>query len=539
MKKKKFLMILIPILLCVTLAGWFAVTHVWLNGWFISVSDTEVTLKGDDLPDVKKLQRFTDLQLLDARLVSVDARQYEQLQQVLPDCAILWQVPALGGYFENTSTRVTAASVSEADISAMKYFESLEIVDATACTDLDAIMALKSAYPDVTVLYHVPLDEMELDYETEELTFGGADATELMAAIPYLTKLQKIDATDCPDYETLTQIRMNYPELELTYNIPAGGDAWPYDSVKLTLNDMDGETLSNILPHFSSLESITLTGTAPDNDTMYELMCAYPEIVFSWEFEVCGVSTSSLATELILSQIPMESVEEVENSLKYFYHLQRVEMCQCGISNEEMDALGKRNPQIRFVWSMPFGTGYLRTDATSFIGRTYGYAFDYPCTDNETNQLKYCVDMVCLDLGHMRMKDLSFLAYMPNLQYLILADTQATDYSVVGQLTELVYLELFNSTFTDTELLLNLTKLEDLNISWVKLKHPQLLKEMTWLKRLWATRVGLTDSENRDLTEALPNTEVFLHGQHPTDGGWRKGQHYYKMRDLLGMEYME
>jgi hypothetical protein len=147
--------------------------------------------------------------------------------------------------------------------------------------------------------------------------------------------------------------------------------------------------------------------------------------------------------------------------------------------------------------------------------------------------------MVCLDLGHMRMKDLSFLAYMPNLQYLILADTQATDYSVVGQLTELVFLELFNSTFTDTALLQNLTKLEDLNISWVKLKQPQLLKELTWLKRLWATRVGLTDAENKDLTEALANTQVFLHGQHPTDGGWRKGQRYYEMRDLLGMEYME
>ena len=86
---------------------------------------------------------------------------------------------------------------------------------------------------------------------------------------------------------------------------------------------------------------------------------------------------------------------------------------------------------------------------------------------------------------------------------------------------------------------LNLKKLEDLNISWVKLKQPQLLGQMTWLKRLWATRVGLTDGENKALAEALADTQVYVHGLHPTEGGWRQAKNYYDMRDLLGMHYME
>ena len=63
--------------------------------------------------------------------------------------------------------------------------------------------------------------------------------------------------------------------------------------------------------------------------------------------------------------------------------------------------------------------------------------------------------------------------------------------------------------------------------------------EMTWLKRLWATRVGLSNEQNRELKAALPDTVVCINGQHPTDLGWRQAQRYYEMRDLLGMRYME
>ena len=145
---------------------------------------------------------------------------------------------------------------------------------------------------------------------------------------------------------------------------------------------------------------------------------------------------------------------------------------------------------------------------------------------------------VTLGLRIRRLTDISFLRSMPNLKYLVLADTLLWDYSPITELKELIYLEIFNTPFWDAELLLGLTKLEDLNISWAQLRNPELLAEMTWLKRLWATQCGFGYMKDRMLIPALPNTQVFLEGEHPTDGGWRQSPHYYEMRDLLGMHYM-
>lgn len=539
MKKKTIITILILVLLCVTGGCYFGAKHVWLDGRILPTTVTEVTISGEKLPKIKTLERLDALELLDARKITLNAEQYEQLASALPGCHILWQVPIFGGYHDNIETEVVAASIQQPDITMLRYFPNLEKVDASACTDLAMVTALKAAWPELDVTYRAVLGDTELFQDTTELVFGGADASKLLAVIGYFPQLQKIDAAGCGDYATLDQIRRIYPELELVYSVQVGGRAWPYDIKTLTLQNADGEELQKVLPYFTVLQRVTLTGTVPDQETMYELMHAYPEVVFDWKFTVCGVETASTATELILSDIPMETVDAVESSLKYFYDLQRVEMCQCGISNEEMDALGKRHPETRFVWSFPFGKGYLRTDETALIPFKYGYPFDNPCTDEQTKLLKYCTDMVVLDLGHMQMKDLSFLQYMPKLKYLILGDTRAADYSPVGYLTELIYLEVFWSDFKESDVLLKLTKLEDLNCAWAKLDRPEALYQMTWLKRLWATSVGIPSSELYKLKEALPNTQVFVHGKHPTDGGWRQAQNYYDMRDLLGMHYMQ
>lgn len=541
MKKhiKSILLAAVFIILLVVGGCLFLNTHIVLNGRFFPVSASELNLSGEELPDLEQLKQMKNLVTLDVRNIPLQPEQYERLQSAFPMCRILWQVPVFGGAYDNVETELVTTAVTERDIENLAFFPELKSVDATLCADYEMLLTLQARYPDVQVIYAVPVGEEMVRENATEVSVSGDDASVLMAAIPYLPDLQKVDALACSDYETLTQISAAYPELELQYTIPVGGEAWPSETTHMTVQDADADELQRMLPYFPYLTDVTLTGVTPDKEAVYKMMCQYPEVVFHWNFSVHGVATSSTATELVLSNTQMESVEEVENSLKYFYDLQRVEMCECGISNEDMDTLGKRHPETRFVWSIRMGKGYLRTDAVSFIPYKYGFDFAGPCNDTQTKDLKYCIDMVCLDLGHMRMKDLSFLTYMPKLKYLILADTEARDYSPVGELTELIYLELFNSKFNDTQLLLNLTKLEDLNISWASLENPQLLKQMTWLKRLWATRIGLPDSENQKLKEALPDTQVYTHGLHPTEGGWRQSQNYYDMRDLLGMEYMD
>lgn len=290
---------------------------------------------------------------------------------------------------------------------------------------------------------------------------------------------------------------------------------------------------------FLNLTEVTFNGLAEDNELMYQIKVRYPEVVIDWSFELYGVETRSTAAELILNEIPMDSVETVENALKYFYNLEWVEMCQCGIASEEMDALWKRHPETRFVWAIPMGGSFVRTDVNAFIPFKYGYDINRPFYDAQAKELKYLVDLECLDLGHMRMNDISFLQYMPKLRYLILADTVCKDFSYMAGLTELVFLELFRSEIKDVNLLMNMKKLEDLNIGWTNLDNPEQLKEMTWLKRLWATMTGMNYEESQQLVAALPDTYVYINSRHPTEGGWRNSHNYFAMRDMLGMFYMD
>lgn len=537
--RKAALVLVLLVLLCAAGLCVFNSRYVILNGETVLRSSTEVVLNGEELPDAERLQKLEHLEYLDLRNIRITPEDYERLQLQIPNCTILWKVPFQGGYCDNTAEEVTVASLNREEMECIKYFSSLQTVDARGCGDYDALLDLQAAYPELRVLYAVNVGDSKLRENTKEWTASDENLKQLLDALVYLPKLQTIDARLCTDYETLMAIQEAWPELDLRYNVSIGGAPRSVDTTRLTLNDADGKEALSLLKYLPNLTDVFFTGVVPDNEVMYQLKCQYPDVIFHWDFELFGVQTSSTATELNLSNIPMESTDEVEAALKYFYNLKRVEMCDCGISSEEMDALSKRHPETRFVWMIYIGVGRLRTDAVGCIPYHLGYNLHRPYYDKHATDLKYCTDLVCLDLGHMMVKDLSFLQYMPNLKYLIVADMWAEDFSYIANLTELIYLEIFQTNFTDVSILMNLKKLEDLNISWTNLENPELLKEMTWLKRLWATKIGLTDEESQELIEALPNTLVYTTSYHPTEGGWRQSQNYYDMRDLLGMFYME
>ena len=92
--------------------------------------------------------------------------------------------------------------------------------------------------------------------------------------------------------------------------------------------------------------------------------------------------------------------------------------------------------------------------------------------------------------------------------------------------------------FDQAEVLTGLTKLEDLNIGHSGLDHIEPLLEMTWLKRLWLPgNVFLSPGERQSIVDALPDTWVVYACEGSTGGGWREGQNYYDMRDILSMPY--
>lgn len=479
MKKKIIITLAVLLLvLAAALSGyqkWFDRTYVEIEGINIPCDTTELVLSGSELPSRETLQRLTQLETLDIRNVPVTLEQYDRLRQDFPDWEILWRIPFQDSYLSQDTEVLTVAALSAADLN----------------------------------------------------------------VLPYLSKLEKIHAEGCRDYVVLTDLMAQRPDLEIIYTVTIGGCEYSNDTTSLTVQDADVAQLSEALPYLFQLKELTFTGTVPDNETIYQIMCQYPDVTFCWDLTVCGVEATSTDSTLILTGIPIEDISEVESCLKYFSNLERVEMCDCGISSDEMDALSKRHPEIRFVWTIKVRNGTLRTDAIAFIPFKLGYDIDNPLYDSDCKELKYCIDLICLDMGHMKVRDFSFLEYMPKMKYLIVGDTPCKDFSAIGTLKELIYLEIFNVQFTQHEILPNLTSLQDLNLGSTPTSDIEALKQMTWLKRLWLPRTKLSSSQIEELYAALPDTQIVVNAAHSTDKGWRNNQNYRDMRDLLGMFYMD
>ena len=266
--------------------------------------------------------------------------------------------------------------------------------------------------------------------------------------------------------------------------------------------------------------------------------------------EVFGKQFDPDAELLDLSDIPLESTIQVEEILPMFPNLKQVDMCRCGIPDEEMAEFRRKYPDIQIVWEVTICTYFrIRTDITFFMpakqGIGHGLYIDF------TN-LKYCSDMELIDLGHYYVEDTSFLNNMPNLKYLILCDGKTEDLSDIGNCTKLEFLELFLNPVTDFAPLTNLTNLADLNISYtpfykktgVGYVHTDdfgdvtPLYQMTWLDRLWMCNSRMEQAELDKLQAALPHTVFMFESYSSTDKGWRHSPHYFAGRDIVGGSYM-
>lgn len=328
--------------------------------------------------------------------------------------------------------------------------------------------------------------------------------------------------------------------------VEIGGVIFGTHTPKLVFSGLtvDEKELEEKLGSFPELREADLRGTGIAAETVSALRSRFPQIRFICDVKLLDRLYSSDLEELDLSGIPMEDTAELEKGLPLFPELKKVILCDCGIPDGEMEALGHRHEEIRFVWTVHFSVYSLRTDASYFC------ASDVPRLGNvapeltgpELEPLRYCTDLEALDLGHMNFRDLEFLRDMKKLRYLILVQGKFSDIGVLAEMPDLEYVELFNNNrITDLSPLLNCRKLKHLNIGYCYYAGWQVLSGMPWLERLWMPHVGISEEELAQLQAALPETEIYAPLTDPmgsTGGGWREHPAYYRMRDFFHMDYL-
>lgn len=386
----------------------------------------------------------------------------------------------------------------------------------------------------------ITIGGIAFDSQAAELTVADADPVQLLQHLPSFPQLKKLTLEGTiPDLDTLLNLKEAFPQIALVCPITIGESPFLTDAAVLDLSNatVDPCVLQEALPLFSYLEEVTLTGTNLTDDEAMALADRIPGVLVRCELPLAGQRFPTDSTELDISRCPV-TVEEVEKMLPYFPRLEKLDMSYCGISDEEMDALNQRHPETSIVWTLDIGMAKTRTDAIYFYPAEVNY---YP-TNEEMKKLRYCKELVAIDIGHTRATDCEFLWYTPKVRYLILADTGITDITPVGNLKDLIYLELFNLRTKDYSPLLNCTKLQDLNIGTTH-ADPEPLSKMTWLHNLQWHRADQDPATKEDvlkLPEQLPDTNVELYPRKKArniGGGWRYIPNYYVFRDIIGATY--
>ena len=526
----------------------FFISYSPVGGVLCPRDAVSLDLSGRGLTHFAGLTRCDRAKEIDLRGNGLTPAQYDVLREKLPDCRIFWDVPLGGGKVSSETTALKLPELSE-DAENVRYLTALTHLTVESCDDAARMDAVRALLPEgCAVAWSLTLGEGLYPTDSAELTLPDAalDADELTAKLAYFPELRTLTAENCAlDIKEQLALRSQYPAVDFRWPVTLSGGAVDSTVTELSPDAADAptaEALEALLPLFPALERLELTDTGLSDAERLAFREAHPELKVAWTVMLFGEAYAGDTTELILNDKPIDAamLKELTAVVPQLPELQRVEMCDCGVENAEMDALCRAFPSVRFIWRIYFGAYDLRTDEKAFIAANWENMTDIG--DGETELLRYCVDMEALDLGHMKLTNLDFVQSMPHLKYLIVAECPITDCSALAGLQELKYLEIFQSQITDISCLLECPSLSSLNLSYTSLpaEHvKEILPQLTWVRRIWYCGVPLRSWEQKAIMAALPDCTFFMsHGGEPSGSSWRYHDDYYEMRDALGMYYM-
>lgn len=480
-------------------------------------------------------------QYYDLTDVSVSVEDFDAICAQFPDAEIAWMVPFQGKRISPDAETLTVDTLSAEDVEILSRFPKLAALDASACRDLDTLLLAAQTYPNCVVTYKVPFGEAAVlsTDRTAKAAYPGLQAVE--AAMPYLPTLEEVRFTGEVPLAELMALRQNHPEVSFYGDVRLGEKLLSADTETLELTDgsVNAQELGQVIPALQALKTVVLTQSGLTDAEIKTLADANPEVFFLWDMTVAGKQFSTDAEEVDISGT-QATVEEAESILPYFPNLKKVVMVGCGIDNETMEALNLRHEDVQYVWAVKVRDYYdIRTDAEYFYPWQLNASKDEPLY---LDDLKYCHDMIAMDVGHYWVPDCSFLYGMPHMRYLIIAMTGCHDITPVGCLKELEYLEVFEMEVDSYEPLLGCTALRDLNIG-TTYADPTPLFQMTWLNNLYwycgrghlnHIEPGLADK----LIDALPNTNVCFDLIRNCGNEWRYLPNYYIFREIINNGYL-
>lgn len=521
----------------------------------VTIPVTELIVSSpDDMPDTETLAKMTSLRLLD--LTALPYTSYAEIAEIAkncPECQIIWNQMLTDGIFRSDSVSLTLPNATEEDINLLNVFSKLAYVDASGSTAYEALYAFRNTHPDVAVHYTMNVGDVSIDENSESLIVPpGADAKELMTNLKAFDRIAVIDLRSSGwDEEAVRSFINEYPKFRIMRMIRLGDQVFDSETEMLDLRSFgqaNAETLISELAAFPMLKSAALPEAWTESD-IEKFRSAYPAISVVGPVSAFGQTIAGTAEEVDLSRTKMKDTDDVEAMLTQLPFVKKVILCDCGLSDDQMEQLCSAHPDIRFVWTIVIGKRKLRTDAVGFSTKNPSKYTSAKASDkyNESvkkavrlhegdiEALKYCTDLEALDLGHnyLTNNDLAVISGLTKLKVLILADNKITDISCLTTLKNLEYIELFMNRIPDLSPLCEMPSLIDINVCNTGVTDLSPLFRLTGAKRLWYAMNPFSREEAKKLKETLTDCLCNYTTNDETGEGWREDPSYQWMRSYF------
>lgn len=512
-KKTIVIVLAVVLVLALAVAGFFGYRY-WYNETHIFIGEAVYE---------------EDVAYIDLRGTGASMEHYLQLKAAMPNCQIDWDVPFQGKPTDCNSEELTLTSLTEEDLEMLSWFPKLKKIDATACEDLSVLELLRMAYPQLEVTYFVGLGSIVYPPDTTELvleegTYDYAEMLENLVHLPQLTSLSFPKTT--LTLEQLGEIGLMYPGIRLSYTVSFRGQELDPGITELDLSDLTPEEVEQVvqeLRSFPNLQTVELMDASDksglsltDVQTLQE---AAPGATFHYTFFFYNKKLSTTDTEVEYRNTRMRDSDEeqIRQILDVMDSCAKFTFNNCHISNEVMASIREDyRDRTKIVWRVFFGNGGSCLTDREVIKMVYGL------TNANGAALKYCEDAKYIDFGHNEsLTDISFIAYMPKLEAIILSGSPIRDLTPFEGNTSLYFLELaYCGYITDLSPLAGCTNLGMLNVSYTGVTDLSPIDGLP-ITNLTFVKTSVSDEEVERYSALHPECWVVHKGPQPYGEGWR------------------
>lgn len=452
---------------------------------------------------------------------------------------------------------VTAETISE-----LEKYVNLEEANLSGSTCYEAIAQYIKKHPKVKVTYTVSLGGTTLvkNSVTEiSLNHGSYDYATLSQNIKYLTSLKSVTFPSTSlTSEQIGSLKTANPTVSVKYTMATQGteigtDIQAVDLSAVSSAEVDA-TIAQLKAHPNVVWVELMKSSGGSNLSIADvkkLQQSCPNVIFHYSFTLYGktVSTTDAKIEFVNTTIGNAGEAKIREALDILTACTYFKLDSCGMSNQVVASIRDSYPNTEVVWRIVQPNKNWRSWLTDTDTLRAVYGID----DSNSGQFKYLTKVKYMDLGHnTSMVDLSFCAYMPQLEIAILSGSPIKNVTPLANCKKLEFLEIaWCGHLKDISPLAGCDSLKYLNISHTAVKDVSALKglKLELLSYVNSGRMGLTADYWVEVQNMFPSCLITFNPLNDSNAtpygvGWRYKESggytpiYRKVRDVFGYDNM-